>query len=450
VIQRALSTSEPERPLLHTVIFFPIDYDDPHNQSLTYVEMADNSLSTQPHKDMRREPALPPGEPQSITKEDLPSYFRDEHFQRVQTRLRTIYLVQRKNSRKNFDEYSDTYAAIGEGKKNEEPPLFLHQMPVFMEMLKQKNFRTIYARNLQSALRHARRLKGKLDPTSPLLYKDAKTPKTAGSDSFSQGPWSSREPPEHKVMLLTYRAVGSRIHMDSRTYDAHTGEGVILYPSREEVAADGAKVHDLRAFDVIAKKYDQWRPSWHLCDLSERTQCPFEAEDLRDVYYNKTQCLKRGHSSCTNHFTRVEWAEYQEPACYRALQDFHRAHKDEDLIRGRIPRDGSAAGEKLDRDRPGVRPKRLENYILHNSHFFNYIHQQFVESLGSWGELRVFVAMKYDKDKRGHPEVVDIIRTRFNTHIKHEAGEGYGVDYDEKNVTVRIHANYRQTAKRKT
>jgi hypothetical protein len=306
LIQRPSSTSEPERTPLHTIIFLPIDYDDPHNMSVTYVEMADNSLSTKPHKDMRRVPSLPPGAPKLIAKEDLPGYFRDEHFQRVQKRLRTIYFKPRNNAMKHFDEYADTYAAVEKGKKDEDPQLFLHQMPVFMEMLKEKNFRTIYARNLQSALRHARRLKDRLDPTSPLPYKDPKTPKTAASETFSQGPWSAREPPEQKVMLLAYRAVGSRIHMDSRAYDSHTGESVLLYPSRYEVAADSAKVHDLRAFDAIAKKYGQWRPRWHLCDLSERTDCPFEAQDLRDVYYNKVQILKRGHSSCTNHCTRVE------------------------------------------------------------------------------------------------------------------------------------------------
>ncbi|KAF2448263.1 hypothetical protein P171DRAFT_209673 [Karstenula rhodostoma CBS 690.94] len=468
--RRKSSTAEPGKIQLHTIIFFPVDYDDPHNMSITQVGMADNSLSTKPHTDMHREPPLAPNDKRSFTDEELPGYFRDPHFQRVQTRLRSIYFTPRHPTRTtHWDEESDTYAAIGQGKpqkkgaRDEEPQKFLHQMPVFMDMLREKNFRTIYARNLQSALRHARRLKNRLDPTTPLPYKDPRTlqtPRTAGSDTLSEGLWTARDPPEQKVMLLTYRAVGSRIHMDSRAYDAHIDESVLLYPSREEVALDSAKVPDLRAFDVVAKKYDQWRPHWHRCDLSGRTPCDFEARGLRDVYDGKTQILKRSHSSCTRHLLTVEWRlPYTEPACYGALHDFNKDLKEEDVENVKAPATTGrlkAVEERVERQRPGVLPKRMENYALHNSHFFNYVHQEYVESLQKWGELRVFVAMRYDADgTNGKPEVVDIILTHFNTEpdadkvdeaIRQdndpESAKGYGKDYRRKSQTKPILQGY--------
>lgn len=454
------SVTEPGKTQLHTIIFFPVDYDDPDNQSIAEVHHGDNSLSTGPHKDMIREPAA---DQRPLTGADRPGYFQDAHFHRVQRRLRSIYFVRgnggERGSRHEDDDDPDAFNERGDTYATEQgEQRFLHQMPVFMEMLRERSFRTIYARNLQSALRHARRLKELLDPShSPLEYrndpKTPKTPKSLRSDSIAQAPLSPHTVPEQKVMILAYRMIGSRIHMDTRAYDAHTGESVVLYPSREEVGLDNAKVPDLRAFDAIAKKYGHWPPRWHRCDLSGNTPCEFDNETYRTVYEGKPQILKRGHSSCSSKVSTIPWNHYREPACRRALQDFSRMLKDEDLhpdnydfknLRG------------IDAKWPGLLQKKAENHILHNSRFFNYIHQEYVGTLKDWGELRVFIAMKYVTDangtKKGQPEVVDIIRTHFNTEKEkkeinrtrkagkrtgggNDKSKGYGVDYEARGVT---------------
>ncbi|KAL1605242.1 hypothetical protein SLS60_004786 [Paraconiothyrium brasiliense] len=468
--RRESSTSIPKNTQLHTVIFFPIDYDDPGNQSIKDVQMAENSLSTGPRKHMVRRPEL---EQTPLTFAEMPDYFQDPHFERVKRRLRAIYFHdRRKVDRKYYiDEGSDTYAAEEEQGEGQDAHRFLHQMTVFMKKLEEKGFRTIYARNLPSALRHARRLKQIIDPESPLQHIQATTPnappKTGTSEPSVWTPTTAGKPvPDEKVMLLTYRMIGSRIHMDSRAYDAHVGESVLLYPSREEVALDSAKIYDLNAFDALAKKDGLWRPRWHRCDLSStmsgRKECPFDNDVDRDMWHGRTQILKRGHSSCTSKVDTVDWNKSLEPACYTCLQKFYKAHKDADL-------------REINTEMwPGVLPKRAENHILHNSHFYNYIHQEHVESLQKWGELRVFIAMEDEKDDTGvsmkdkhgktirKPYVVDIIKTYFapvekedDQDAKKQAAreqvarerKGYERDYRAKGVTKAILTGFVQARK---
>ncbi|KAJ4355846.1 uncharacterized protein N0V89_003867 [Didymosphaeria variabile] len=319
--RRKSSTSKSENTQLHTIIFFPIDYDDPNNVSITNIEMADNCLRTGPHKHMVRKPELEQT-PLAIT--EMPDYFQGPHFDRVKRRLRSIYFHNnRKFENKVYiDEGSDSYAAEEE-----------------------------------------------------------------------QG--------------------------DS--------EGVLLYPSREEVALDSAKIYDLVAFDALAKKDGLWRPRWHQCDLSStisgRKQCPFDNDEYRDVWHGKSQILKRGHSSCTSKVETVFWNKKSgEPACYTKLQEIHKKHKNDDLR------------EINSEEWPG----------------------EYVESLQKWGELRVFIAMQDHKDKHGKtirkPYVVDIIKTHFTTEAeskkfqerhgppikedeKTRKRKGYGRDYRAKEVT---------------
>ncbi|KAL5446286.1 hypothetical protein PMIN06_007828 [Paraphaeosphaeria minitans] len=412
------SSSEPEKTLLHTIIFFPIDYDDPENMSIAAVENADNSLSTGPHKHMVRRPHRDQAD---RAVEDMQEYFQDAHFARVQRRLRSIYFYSRRNFEKEkiYTEGSDTYAA--EEKEGETTSRrFLHQMPVFMSMLDHMGFRTIYARNLRSAIRHARRLKREIHDLKSPEFRPTRTPRMSmTSNPFAVSPTTPGiAPPDQKVMLLTYRMVGSRIHMDSRAYDAHVGEGVLVYPSRDEVALDSAKIYDIQAFDEVAKQGNHWRPAWHDCDMksamSGGTRCPFERQPYRNLWHGKSQILKRGHSSCTSMVDTIAWGRFAEPACYRALQRFHRELKRKDL-------------KHVNKDeRPGRLAKRAEQHILHNSRFYNYIHQEYVESLQSWGELRVFVRMRNVKHPKikgkvvRRPEVFNITRTHFNDTVAKE------------------------------
>lgn len=408
---------ELEKTVLHTIIFFPIDYDDPDNITVTAVENADNSLSTGPHRHMVRRPNR---NQDPLAAEDMPYYFEDAHFERVQRRLRSIYFYNRRVFEKNtfYTEGSDTYAAEEKDDANV-ARRFLHQMPVFMRMLEQMGFRTVYARNLRSAMRHARRLKKTIYNLESPEFRPTRTPQTVTSNAFTLSSITPATAPlDPKVMLLTYRMVGSRIHMDSRAFDSHVGEDVLLYPSREEVALDSAKIYDLQAFDEVAKKGNHWRPAWHDCDLKSITsggkECPFDKPKYHNLWQGKPQILKRGHSSCTSEVATIEWSHFEEPACYRALQKFHHDLKRKDLR------------NINQEERPGRLPKKAEQHILHNSRFYNYIHQEYVESLQSWGELRVFVRMKRvaDPSAKGKftrvPEVFNIIKTHFNGGVTKE------------------------------
>ncbi|KAK7181770.1 hypothetical protein PSPO01_12220 [Paraphaeosphaeria sporulosa] len=417
-VRRRSSTTAQTETLLHTIIFFPVDYDDPGNESIANVEKADDSISTGPHKHMIRRPAL---EQASLSFHEMPKYFQDEHFGRVQRRLRSIYFselapIDRKHY---YAEDSDSYAAQEKEGENI-THRFLHQMPLFMHMLQEKGFRTVYARNLESAQRHARRLKNEINQGESPTYRQPKTPATppatATSNSFTLSPTTPRKLPDPKlpeVMLLTYR-VGTRIHLDSRAYDAHVGEHVLLYPSRDEISLDNAKIYDLQAFDAVAQKDDSWRPAWHQCNLKSVTaaekECLFEEEKYKGLWQGKTQILKRGHSWGMHMVESVPWkGSFQEPACYRTLQEFHKKLKDADLLNIHLEK------------HPGKLAQKAENHILHHSRFFNYIHQEYVDSLGTWGELRVFIRMKKVKDAKGNerrvPKVVDIIKTHFNDRV---------------------------------
>ena len=402
---------------LHTVIFFPIDYDDPNNFSITAEGHADTAIMTVPHKDMLREPLLHQ-EPLREDDDDYPEWFEDLHFERVQKRLCFPYFENTKIPGIEYVEKTDAYVAEKDGIK------FLHQFAVFMNMLQQNGFRIIYARNLQSALRHAKRVNELISPSSP-MDNWPKTPNTTKSAKYEEGPSPASGVKTRKgkydVMLITWRALGGRIHMDSRLYDAHLGENVLFQPTREEVGWDNAKIHDIKAFEAIAKKAQQWRPLSHVCELRKGRTCPWESNDRhKRVYEGKRQVLKRSHSSCTQHVVSRSWdGAYKAPICLRVLDEENRILKKKDLWKvSKQEDDINGPNKELKSEtHPGALPKRAEEFILHNSHFYNYIHQEYVESLALWGELRVFVAMKAKKGKGNtavEPQVIDVIKTKFN------------------------------------
>ncbi|KAF1968461.1 hypothetical protein BU23DRAFT_572360 [Bimuria novae-zelandiae CBS 107.79] len=405
---------------IHTIILFPADYDDPGNDNLSRPAHADNALSTHPHPKLERFPLLPAGISTELDDNAANSYFSQDHFMRVQRRLN----YKQRNPDgiwKRIPNYADEDQANEE--LAEEPVRFLHHITVFLEILRKENhFRTIYAPDLKSALRHAQDLTKQISESYPHEVKTpvsatfSPAPRKPSKDQYERSPTTplgtkqkmvkDKLVPRERVMILAYRNIGSRLQMDARAHELFMHENVLLYPSQWEVGWDNPKVHDLLAFDAIdEKRKGAWRPAWHSCDPWKK-----ECEMPEDTWREQYQLLKRGHSSCANTVERFDWKDHQEPVCQTALRLWREEHIKEDLVKEK--RKETRGEDEL--------AMMAEDYILHESRFYKYIHQEYIESLYSWGELRVFVATKWDKGLRGEeqvrvPYVVDIIKTTF-TH----------------------------------
>lgn len=415
---------------IHTIILFPVDYDHPDNDSLSKLSRVGHVLGTHAHPELLRDPALPDDAPAKLTGEAKEKYHNMNHFIRVKTRLNFDY-THPDGRREKIASYADEkikYLDGHDGKKKRSPRKggkaiargkeiihFIHHMPVFMETLrKDHKFRTIYAPNLQSALDHAQDI---TDDIAEAYPRTLKTPVSASSavssvDPYDPSPTTPRGTkvkedgftPRPRVMIFAYRLMGSIIQIDARAHETFMHEKVVMYPSEAEVGWDNQKVHDLGAFDAI-KREGAWRPSWHACHPREN---PDGCELPGDMAKEPVQLLKRSHSCCTRSVKRVEWDEYKQPACLGALSDWRGEEKREDLPEQQ---------KRIARTELNVLAQKAQNYILHDSHFYKYIHQEFVESLYRWGEIRVFVATRWAKSTKGKkvraPYVVDMIKTTF-------------------------------------
>ncbi|KAK3214024.1 hypothetical protein GRF29_28g1805167 [Pseudopithomyces chartarum] len=424
---------------LHTVILFPNDYDDPDHASLSIPEFADDALSTRPHPCLLREPPLDENGIRTFGR--LPKYFRTKTFERI-TRSIEHHL---KNNVASDWYTATTIEAVGARTR------YLHHMVVFMEKIKEKGFKIDYAKDLQTALRMARNINDDistpetpyipLTPKTPKTPKSPKTPKTSVSVASTVSPTVSKTPPTSVPMLLVAPRSSVRILLDARAYDAHVHENVIMYPTHGEASWDYPKIYDLQAFDAIAKKNGQWRPRWHMCDILpkyewqandmkkkavlQKKDCPFPEK----VYRNKKQVLKRSHSACANLVEVFPWAPpppagqrkkaktddhvdgISEPACQEPLDRFRERieKRDQAWVKGTTEKNA----------------KRAENHFLHSARFYNYIHQEYVDSFSTFGEFRIFIATRYKDPKNEaagrEPYVVDIIKTRFLTPDERES-----------------------------
>ncbi|KAF1968460.1 hypothetical protein BU23DRAFT_656000 [Bimuria novae-zelandiae CBS 107.79] len=247
--------------------------------------------------------------------------------------------------------------------------------------------------------------------------KNSKTPKsraTSGASTVTQTSTTGKKVPGVKVMLLAYR-VGNRVHMGSRAYDLHMHENVLIYPTHEEAAWDYPKIYDLHAFDALAKKAEQWRPRWHMCEIERKVPvgslkkkqtpkeiaCPLPAE----VYNKKKQVLKRGHSAYSDLVTVLDWQ-------FIELQE--------------------SLAQHYKNSSPDKNAKRMENRFLHSSRFYHHIHQEYVESLEEFGEIGIFVAIRPKQDGTREPYVVDMIKTRFTQ------GDAKTIDTERNKIRRKI------------
>ena len=416
---------------LHTVILFPIDYDHPGQVTIALPQHADDVLCSRPHPQVLREPRLNDNGTRTFTQAELPSYFNKNNFQRIQKDLEHD---MKDFARSNY--YSDTTQEGGGSTR------YLHHLAVFMEKLKDRGFNIRYAKDLQTAFRLTREMNHKIQPrSSPYIAKTPKTPKTPTSEESIVSPKKPKKVPSSIVMLIAAPRSAPRILMDARVYDTHIHENVLIMPTHSESRWDYPKIYDLQAFDDIAKKDQSWRPRWHMCDIAPkfewdlaetkkkvvwpRTPCPFPPE----IYTGKRQVLKRGHSCCGYTVATYEWElEPKGPAKKRKAgkkddkiyADGPACHKTLDLFREFLEMDDRAPVK----GNPELNKVKAENTFLHSSRFYHYIHQEYVDSLRSFGEFRVFVATRWinanDEAAGREPYVVDIIRTYFPSDTEKE------------------------------
>lgn len=423
---------------LHSIVFFPIDYDDPASHAFPLASGAhvDSALSTGLPTFLIRNPPVSPGYQPYFARDQLPSYFQKPIFDRVERRLRYTYL-EGDGNKVVKPSYANRDAQTGGSVK------ILHQWAVFFELLREEphNFKSIYAGNLYTALRHAKRLTGEIarqNPKSPSL---TKTPISATTTTSSLDPYKNHQSPvspggskkkkdgyyQERVMLFNYRE-SSNVLGIARANLALMHEDVLVYPSLSELGWESAKTYDILALEAInEKRPNTWRPKSHVCDLTndpENYVCDLK-ENHQDRYQGKDQMLKRSHSSCAEHVRYYGWQEWKnEGRCWGAVQKWREKLAKLDVILNVDIREPESPNtSRGDTGIPHIE-KRFAvtdnvDFGLEASRFYSYIHEEFVPCFSQWGELRVFIATRYIQDKNGvdtderEPYVVEIIKTRF-------------------------------------
>ncbi|KAF1996293.1 hypothetical protein P154DRAFT_443771 [Amniculicola lignicola CBS 123094] len=181
-----------------------------------------------------------------------------------------------------------------------------------------------------------------------------------------------------KASTIVFLPYSQSMHPSSqaRVYDLLTHEGAHVYPTRSECIFDELKTYDLRALDAVAKEMQTFRPVTCYPGTSSR-RCPLSRK-------TKT-IMKRSYSCCSFH-VRVVTSKSGRPPCQRQPP-------------------------KVD-DHPEQEHSLEEGY-------YQWIHQEFVPSLATWGEFRVFIATQPGKTMNSRePYVVHIVKTTWQTGAK--------------------------------
>lgn len=178
-------------------------------------------------------------------------------------------------------------------------------------------------------------------------------------------------------------------------YDTLTNECGSIFPPREEIVWADFKIHAMQAFDRIAAEDEAYRTlTCYPLSMSEGQTCHLN-RDLKTV-------LKRSHSCSAMQVKVVQASRRGKPACEQFPVD-----EDEVLSDG----------------------------------FFRWMHQEYVSSLVTFGEFRIFIATRCMEDGTREPYVVHVIRTWWTDSTYksiqeenvHKAKQ-LGCSYDAKEV----------------
>jgi hypothetical protein len=191
---------------------------------------------------------------------------------------------------------------------------------------------------------------------------------------------------DDRKKVLVWLDVRQSVHPHDwmAAYDMLTHECGAIFPPREEIIWADFKIYHLRAFDRIAAADGTYRP---------RTCYPVGAKHTCRLGNNIKTVMKRSHSCAADQVRIVPMGKRGVPVCER------------------LP--VSEEGPKSDG-------------------FYRWVHQEYVSSLVTFGEFRVYVATRRGVGCAREPYVVHAIRTWWTNgeqkRLRDDDGDVHGTN----------------------
>jgi hypothetical protein len=196
-----------------------------------------------------------------------------------------------------------------------------------------------------------------------------------------------------KRQVIVWLDVVQNVHPYTwlHAYDALTNECGMLYPPREEIVWADFKIYDMQTFDRIAHAEETFRP---------RTCYP-GAQDACLLPNKCRSVFKRSHSCGCDHLLMLKATARGLPRCQ---------HK----------------------------PPIDHDDSLSELGYYRWFHQEYVASLVTFGEFRVFIATQASEEGRIAPYVVHAIRTKWFVLGQEEYPDPYRIGDRYRAVEVTL------------